>query len=82
MRRWAKTVRPAPHGGDELRRVVTDTLLEDERHIADVFDPPRRIAVDHDDVRLLASCNRSDERTAAKERGAIQRTDPDRLERR
>ena len=62
--------------------IVPDALLEHERHLANVIDSRRRIAVDHDEVGLLAGGDRPDERAAAEERGAVQRADFDRLERR
>ena len=51
------------------------SLLEHKRHVVDRIDPRRRIAVDHDEVCLLASNDRPDERTAVgvKETVTIQR---------
>src|SRR5436190_793644 len=44
---------------DQLGRIESDPLLEDGFDFAHVGDRPRRVAVDDDEIRLLAGGNRS-----------------------
>src|SRR5260221_488430 len=44
---------------DQLLRVVSDALLEPQLHLSPVFDPHRRIAGDHDQIRLLPCHDRA-----------------------
>ena len=73
---------PCLHRCDQLRRVVADALLEHRLDLADVADRRRRIAVDHDQVGLLADRDAADALVAAEILRAVQRRDRDRLERR
>src|SRR5262245_53144015 len=67
---------------DQLRGIVRDALLEHERRLAHVLDARRRIAVDHDEIRLLSRDERPRERASAQIGRAVQGGDLDRLERR
>src|SRR5262249_16884357 len=72
----------APDGIEQLLRVVTDAVLEDDLDVLDVRDARRRVALDHDQVRVLPGRDRTDLPVAAEEDRAVQRRDPDRLDRR
>src|SRR4051812_23928527 len=67
---------------DDLRGVEANSLLEHRLDLANIRDRRRWIAVDDHEVRLLADHDRSDAFLAAKKGCAVERADPDRLERR
>src|SRR6185312_12830344 len=70
------------HGCDQLRRVVADPLLEHDVDVLEVGDARGRVAVQHDEVGLLAYCDGTDFRRASEKGRAVERADLDRLERR
>src|SRR5277367_4195269 len=47
------------HRLNQLRRVIPDAVLENRLHVFDVLDLLRRIALDHDQIRLLPRSDRS-----------------------
>ncbi len=73
----------APFDGfDELDRIEADPLLEDSLDVADIGNRRRRIAVDDDEIGLLSDGNRTNRGVTSEVRGAVQRADADRFERR
>src|SRR5262249_47278376 len=71
-----------PDRVDQLRGVVTHAVLEDRLDLLDVGDVLRRVAVDDDEISLLARSDRADPVRDAQELRAVLRLDPDRLGRR
>src|SRR5262245_20213838 len=70
------------HRLEQLRRVVTHSVLEDELDVLDVGDASGRIALQDDEVRALADRNRADAACLTEVGGAVERRDPDRFDRR
>src|SRR6185312_16897702 len=61
------------HGRDELCGVVADSLLEHDLDVLEVGNARGRIAVQHDEIGLLAGGDRSDLVRPAEERRAVER---------
>src|SRR5512133_3782603 len=65
------------YGFEQLGRVVRDAVLEDELHFANIGDPVGGVAVDDDEVGMLAGGDRADAVLLAEELRAVGRGDPD-----
>src|SRR3954469_10773009 len=70
------------HRCDQLRRIVADAFLEDCHDFSNVLDARRRVAIEHDQIRLLADGDRAGAIRAAEVGSTVERADLDRLERR
>src|ERR1041384_6544061 len=68
--------------GEQLLGVEADAVLEHDLDVLDVLDPGRRIALDHDEVGVLADRDAADPVLAAEVDRAVERRDLDRLDRR
>src|SRR5579864_3494518 len=79
-RRWpsANSYHTA-HGVDQLRRIVSDAVLEHELDVFDVGDAHRRIAFDDDEIGVLARRDRTEVVGPSQELRTVQSRDADRL---
>src|SRR5579863_764768 len=63
----------------QRRGVVTDPILEYDLDVLDVGDSLSRIALDHDDIRVLAGAERADAILEPQIAGTVERGDSHRL---
>src|ERR1039458_1201401 len=61
----------AAHRFDQLGGIVADTVFEHGLNVLDVFDLLRRVALDHDQIRLLAGSDGADAVELSQELRAI-----------
>src|ERR1041385_1603575 len=71
-----------PDRREELLRIEANAVLEHDLDVLDVGDPGRRVALDHDQVGVLADGDAADAVLAAEVLRAVERRDLDRLDRR
>src|SRR5205823_14709453 len=73
---------PPLHRLEQLRGVVADAVLEHDPDVLDIADPARRVALDDDEVGVLAAGDAADAILLAGIDRAVERGDLDRLDRR
>src|SRR5260370_40622170 len=79
MDRWSLQPHFASNRFKEFDRIITDAILEDDLNLLKVGDVGFRIAVDYDEVSLLAHLDRSDAIRFIKKLGPVGSRDVDRL---